>query len=96
MSAPKQRSGNTKPVRSASLTNTGDSATRQRPGQTGPDHTIAAARNRPSTRFKHGQNPGVSVGNAGNGRSNAAMAGFPHKAVPSNRGIKNLTARPGC
>lgn len=92
MSAPKQKSGKTTTVRPASTSNPGDSAQRHK-NRKGSQSVSSAQRD--GGRFSKGSNPGVSVGNSGNGRSNAAMNGFPHRAVPgSHGGRENITAEP--
>lgn len=91
MSAPKQRSGNTKTVKTASTMNPGDNAQRHK-NKKGAQSTSSAQRD--GARFAKGNNPGVSVGNSGNGHSNAALGGYPAKGGKSRAGKRNITAAP--
>lgn len=62
--------------------------------ETRADGAISIGKGRPSGRVVKGNNAGVNVGNAGNGHSNAAMGGFPHRSTGSRAGRDNITREP--
>ena len=59
--------------------------------ETRANGAIAIGKGRPSSRVVQGANPGVNVGTAGNGHSNAAMGGFPHRSTSGKGKMSDLT-----